>query len=227
MLDFPATGRALWALFDAGGPRPEYVLPVLYSESGFDPSTPNLQGYGYYGVGQTSAARLADAGVDPNDFLTWQASAQIERFVSPMMLGIVHTYGPIESGTRAYQANFLPATLATARSLDSVLARAGESNGWYSANAGLDWGRKGYLTVRDLAHSIEKSATSQAVQSAIAQTYALRSGESPRDPVLGDDFASTSRAGASTFGQALVGGLLGIVFGVGAWAGARAIQGRW
>jgi hypothetical protein len=226
VLDFPATGRALWALYDAGGPRPEYVLPVLYSESGFDPSIQNLQGADYYGVGQTSGDKLAAAGVTPSDFLTWPASAQIERFVSPMLLGIVHGVAALGSGTRVYQANFLPATLSSARSLDSVLARAGETNNWYRDNAGLDWGRKGYLTVRDLAHSIEKSARSPAVQSAIAETYALRPAESPHDPVMGDDFASDTGE-SSTFGQALVGGVLGIVFGVGTWAAARAIQGRW
>lgn len=187
MLDFPATAEALWALFDAGGPRPEYILPVLWSESGFDPSRPNDQGYPYYGVGQTSGTRLADAGVDPQDFLTWPASQQIARFVAPMFRDIARQYGRIASGARAYQANFLPKTLATSHGLDSVISRFGDH--YYGPNHGLDWQNKGTITVRDLAHFIEKAARDPHVQSAIANTYDVRPGERPpHEPVLGEDF---------------------------------------
>ena len=95
-------------------------------------------------------------------------------------------YGPIGSGTRAYQANFLPATLATARSLSSVLATQGDAV--YAANSGLDRNHSGAITVGDLAAVVAAMATKPAVQAAIAQTYALRPGESPKDPVYGDDF---------------------------------------
>ena len=44
-LDFPAAADALWALYDATGIRPEWILPVLYSESGFNPAIVNSLGY--------------------------------------------------------------------------------------------------------------------------------------------------------------------------------------
>ena len=184
MLDFPASGSSLWALYDAGGPRPEYVLPVLYSESGFNPSVVNSLGYS--GVNQASAAMLDSFGIDQASYVTWPASQQISSVVAPMYRGIVARYGAINSGTRAYQGNFLPATLATAKSLSSVLATQGDAV--YNANSGFDWQQTGDITVGDLAHAIAKSAASSAVQSAIAQTYDLRPGESPRDPVYGTDF---------------------------------------
>jgi hypothetical protein len=193
MLDFPATGEALWALFDAGGPRPEYVLPVLWSESGFDASRPNSAGYSYYGVGQTSGQALSDAGVDPQEFLTWPASQQIEKFVAPMLRAIARQYGRLASGARVYQANFLPATLATSHGLDSVISRFGDR--YYGPNHGLDWTNKGTITVRDLAHFIERAAADPHVQAAVGHTYDLRPGDRPHEPVLGEDFGSSSNLG--------------------------------
>lgn len=194
MLDFPASGTALWALFDQGGPRPEYVLPVLYSESGFDPSVQNHAGYPYYGVNQASESLIsAYAGTDVATYTTWPASEQIATVVTGMFKAIVAGYGPIRSGTRAYQANFLPATLATAHGLKSVLAAAGSSI--YTANAGFDTGKKGTITVQDLANFVAHAAGTAAVQQAIAQTYALRPGERPHDPVYGEDFGGISLGG--------------------------------
>jgi hypothetical protein len=188
VLDFPATAQVLWALWNAGGPRPEYLLPVLYSESGFDPSTPNRAGAPYYGIGQTAGTTLADAGVSVSDFLTWPASEQISHFVGPYFLSASRSYGPIRSGARAYQANFLPATLASARALDSVVSQSGDP--YYASNQGLDWQHKGAITVRDLAHFIEHAARTPSVQAAIAQTYELRPEDKPHEPVLGEDFSA-------------------------------------
>ena len=179
-LDFPATGSALWAFYDAGGPRPEYLLPVFYSESGFLPSAVNS-------IGCTGLNQLCPFAQNiPDGYASWLASQQIAGPIAGMFKAIVAKYGPIGSGTRAYQANFLPGTLATARNLSSVLATRGSSV--YSANAGLDYQQTGAIRVSDLAHSIAKAAASSAVKSAIAQTYALRPGESPQDPVYGTDF---------------------------------------
>ncbi len=204
MLDFPASGTALWALFDAGGPRPEYVLPVLYFESGFDPSVQNHAGYPYYGVNQASQSLISTyAGTDPATYQTWAASQQISTVVTGMFKAIVQGYGPIRSGTRAYQANFLPATLATAHSLGSVLASSPSSV--YTANAGFDTGKKGTITVQDLANAVARAAANAVVQQAIASTYALRPGAgNPHDPVYGEDFAR----GFPIVGLAVAGGLL-------------------
>jgi len=198
MLDFPASGNALWALFDAGGPRPEYVLPVLYAESGFDPSLPNQAGAAYYGINQANPGLISTyANTDPATYLTWPASAQIETVVSGMFRAIVGVYGAIRSGTRSYQANFLPATMPRARSLGSVIASAGDGTNVYAANRGIDTAGKGTITVGDLAAFVGKAARSSAVIDAIAQTYALRPGETPREPVYGEDFGSFRAPGAT------------------------------
>lgn len=183
-LDFPAMGSALWALYDKGGPRPEYVLPVLYSESGFNPGATNS--IGCEGINQACPFAFSL----PDGYTSWTASQQMTGMVTPMFMAIVKKFGPLSSGTRCYQANFLPATLATAKSLTSVLATQGGAV--YSANSGLDWSHKGTITVGDLSHFIAKAASAAAVQSAISQTYAARPSESPNDPVYGTDFGSAA-----------------------------------
>lgn len=180
MLDFPATGSALWALYDAGGPRPEYLLPVFWSESGFQPGAVNS-------IGCTGLNQLCPFAQNiPDGYASWLASQQIAGPIAGMFKAIVAKYGPIGSGTRAYQANFLPGTLSTDRALTSVLALRGSSV--YSANAGLDYQGTGAIRVSDLAHAIAKAAATSSVRSAIAQTYALRPYDSPEDPVYGTDF---------------------------------------
>lgn len=195
-LDFPAAGAALWSLFDAGGPRPEYVLPMLYAESGFDPSVQNRGGSANYGVNQASTELIASyANVDPSTYVTWSASQQIDTVVRGMLLDLVHRFGPLKSGARVEQANFLPATLPSVTTLDGVLARFGDSA--YSGNADLDTQHKGTITLGDLANFVGRNVRGATVQSALQQTYELRPGVAMRDPVMGEDFLS---GGGSTLG---------------------------
>jgi hypothetical protein len=194
-LDFPAVASALWALYDKGGPRPEYVLPVLYSESGFSTSITNS--INCVGINQLCPPNV------PDGYASWSASQQIAGVVTPYMLAYVHQFGPLNSGTRVYQANFLPGTLPYAKSLSSTLATQGSSAdvcpgchlsqaAVYHDNPGLDWQHKGSIVLGDLSHFIAKAASAAAVQSAISQTYALRPSESPNDPVYGTDFGSAA-----------------------------------
>lgn len=187
-LDFPAMGAALWALSDATGVRPEYILPVLQLESGFDPSIVNS-------IGCTGINQLCKN--IPDGFASWTASQQMSGEVTPMYRALVAKYGAIRSATRAYQANLLPASLPTAKQLSDVVAARGSSATYvggltqgavYTSNAGLDANGDGVITVGDLAAKMAQMVARPAVQSAIAQTYALRPGTSPRDPVYGDDY---------------------------------------
>ena len=185
-------GAALWALSDATGLRPEYVLPVLYSESGFNPAIVNS--IGCVGINQACPNAIAV----PAGYASFTASQQMTSVVSPMFQSIVAKYGPIRSGIRAYLSNFLPAALPTCFALSSVLAsKTGSPTCWsvsaayseaiYNANS-FDYQKTGVIRVSDLAHFVAKAASSPAVKSAIAQTYALRPGEVMRDPVYGDDY---------------------------------------
>ena len=214
-LDFPATGQALWTLFDKGGPRPEYVLPVLYSESGFSTSVTNS--IGCIGLNQLCPF----AWPIPAGYASWSASQQIAGPITSMFLANNAKFGALNSGTRCYQSNFLPATLPC-KSLDAVLATqagggecwtvsAGTSRSIYAANPGLDYQKTGAIRVSDLAHFIAKAAAAPLVQQAIAQTYAVRPNEKPLDPVYGTDFNTVTPSG--WLGSALL-ALLG--FGIGA-----------
>ena len=55
-VDMPAFGQALWSGFVAGKlPRPEYLIPVLYSESGLNPAITNS--IGCVGIDQLAHSR--------------------------------------------------------------------------------------------------------------------------------------------------------------------------
>jgi hypothetical protein len=197
---FPA---ALWQFFKSTGIRPEWIVPVLFSESGLRPSIQNLQGYPYYGINQISGAYLAAHGIDPKTYLTWTASDQLTKIVTPYMQAQQGTFGPLLSGTRVYQANFLPATLATATTLAAVLASkpaagcpSGTSSDYYCANQGLDRDKSGAINVSDLASFVAQEAALAAVQKVIADAYAVVPAGvgAETDPVYGNDWP----AGASS-----------------------------
>lgn len=197
MLDQPSSSNALWRIYTNTGIRPEYLLPVLFSESGFNPAIQNSAGYDYWGLNQISGSTLQRYGFTSADYKTWPASRQLNDVVLQYMAAQVRAYGPLKSGTRVYQANFLPATLKTATNLNSVIATrpaagcpAG-AGGVYCANKGLDRENKGTITVRDLSGFIGRAAASQQVKDAIAAAYAQRPENGPpKDPVLGEDFGS-------------------------------------
>lgn len=232
MLD-DAAYASLWRILDeTGSIRPEYLLPTLQIESGMNPSVPNSQGYDYYGINQISGGYLRARGIAPADYLTWPASRQLDTVVRPFLLGLVKQYGPLRSGTRVYQANLYPASVKTATSLDSVILRAPprpcmpphrDAQGKlvldpnaYCSNKGLDVGAKGTITVQDIATFVGHAAGYPAVKTALARTYALRPGETMRDPVLGEDFTAAGTlvpAASSRLGLMLAGA--GVILGVG------------
>ena len=180
VLDFPAFADALWSLSDSTGLRPEYVLPVFYRESGFSTSVTNSIGC----VGLNQSCPFG-CGV-PDGYASWSASQQVNGLIAGCFKAIIAKFGPIGSATRAYQANFLPATLGTARSLNSVLATQGGAV--YAENSGLDKNKDGVITVQDLADQMSLMLAKPAVQNAIAQTYARRGGSPVSNPVYGSDF---------------------------------------
>jgi hypothetical protein len=196
---------ALWKITDAtnGDLRPEYLIPVMFSESGLNPALQNFGGADFWGINQINGKTLRDAHVDPHDYLTWPASRQLNRFAGPYFIAQDKQYGPIRSATRLYQANMCPATLPDAHSFEDVIARKGgtkyrgEEAACYAGNAGLfDTQHKGYITVGDLANAIENTLKHASVDAAIAAAYVFRGeprpgvgqGLTPKNPVFGSDF---------------------------------------
>ena len=176
----------LWKLYDQSGIRPEWVLPMLYLESGFNPSLQNTAGAPYYGLAQDFGPYLARHGIAPADYLAMPASGQLAAIVVPRLDGMVKTYGPLRSATRVYQANFLPATLKTSPSLVSVIAWRGSQE--YNANALLDVSHDGAITVSDIAWWMATEAAEPEVRAALARAYVLRPTEKPANTVYGSDF---------------------------------------
>src|SRR4051812_622213 len=178
--------RALWAIYDASGVRPEYLIPVLWFESGFDPAAKNAAGHPYYGINQIFGGRIP-GGMSPEQWMQQSAATQIAAAVAPYFARAVKSYGPIRSATRAYQANFEPASLPTARSLHDIIEHRGTRA--YAANAAaLDPTRTGAITVGSLAYVMRGTVQAPPVQRAIVRAYVLRPDETPHDPVYGEDF---------------------------------------
>lgn len=209
-LDQPAAGNAFWAIYDSTGIRPEWLIPGLAIESGLNPSLPNAAGYPYYGINQISGNYLAARSIDPQDYLTWTASQQLNTIVKPYMEGQVESFGPLDSGIRVYQANFYPASLRYAPGLDDVIVAAPHAA--YEANRYLDTSGKGSITPRDLGVRLSQQVAKSFVQRAIADTYALRPGETPTDPVFG----ASLLGGASLKTVGIAAAILGVA-GAAAW----------
>lgn len=183
-LDWPAFGTALWAISDQLGIRPEWQLPVLSMESGFDPSIVNADGC--VGLNQFCPGTYEHyVSVPVSAYRTWPASAQLGGPISAYWRDALQ-YGQIRSATRLMLAQLGQSLLPRATTLDTVVFASPSSA--YAGNSGLDTDRKGTITVQDLAHAMRAQASSPAVQDAIARAYAMRPGEQPRDPVYGDDY---------------------------------------
>src|SRR5579859_4531633 len=114
---------ALWSLATSVGTRPETLLAVWFAESGLDPGAQNA--IGCVGLNQTCPREIGGPGF-PNDdaaaYASAPASGQV-AWIAPQVASAVHLNGgPFRSGARYYQANFLPATLATAKRPGDVIA---------------------------------------------------------------------------------------------------------
>ena len=183
----------LWKLYDVSGVRPEWVIPMLYTESGFDPSLPNAQGAAHYGIAQDYGPYLQRHGIDPTAYLAMSAAEQLHAIVSPRLAELAKAWGPLRSATRVYQANYMPATVKRTPGLASVIAWRGSPE--YAANAWLDATRDGAITVSDLAYWMKKKAAQTEARRAILRAYELRPSEVPADVVYGSDFANPVTAG--------------------------------
>lgn len=211
----------LWKIFDETGIRPEYLLPTLWSESGLRPGIQNLGGADYYGINQASGSYLRSRGIDPQQYLSWPASQQLDVVVRAMAHGWPL---PLLSGTRVRQANFIPATVngaagwRAARAPGDVIVAS--PHPYYAANCGMDLtpgsvrcagqNRSGAIRVSDLMKATAQAAS--AVRNNISLAYVSRAGESPCDPVVGDDpylgggsgILPTSKLGVAAAAAAIV-----------------------
>jgi hypothetical protein len=142
---------ALWSLAAASGTRPEIFLTVWFAESGLDPSIVNKDGC--IGLNQTCPKEIGGPGfpTTPEAYAALPASEQV-AWIAPQVLSQVKLNGgPFLSAARYYQANFMPATLTTAKRAGDVIAsKFGPYAMEYANNAGLDMNKDGKITLSDL-----------------------------------------------------------------------------
>ena len=201
------------------GTRPEIFLAAWLYESDLEPSARNA--IGCVGLNQT-CPKPGGPGF-PNDdaegFRAMPASYQLSWIAPQVLSAIALNGGPFRSAARYYQANFLPATLATAKAPGDVIAgRGGPYAQAYAANAQLDVNGDGAITLDDLAHALEAKilASGTKLSDAIAQVYAAAPEGAPwaaPDLVL---FEPASSTGAIARGGGKV--LVAASFGLGALA---------
>lgn len=186
-LDWSAFGSALWRVSDQTGIRPEWQLPVIALETAgtFDPAIMNPGGC--VGLNQFCPSAYSNyVSVPVSQYRTWAASKQLTGPILNYWKDAVEAYGPIRSAAKLMVSQLGHALLPKAQTLDSVIFASPETE--YTANINLDAGRKGYITVRDLANALAHHAKTPEVRDAIARAYAMRPRERPYDPVYGLDF---------------------------------------
>ena len=169
---------ALWGLSLETGTRPETFLAVWFAESGLDPAARNAGGC--IGLNQSCPTSSGGPGF-PNDdagaYANLPASAQLAWIRLHVLSALRLNGGPFQSAARYYQANFLPATLASAKAPDDVIAaQGGPLASAYAANAGLDASHDGAITLHDLGLYLQRrvGAGGGVLEGAIARAYAAR-----------------------------------------------------
>jgi len=173
----------LWKLAIATGTRPEVFLTVWFAESGLDPAAENA--VGCIGLNQT-CPRPRGPGF-PSSAQAYKASpasVQVAWIARQVISAIKLNGGPFRSAARYWQANLLPATLATAKQPDDVIAaRSGPLPDAYAGNAALDADRDGRITLADLGDTLERLLLARGAMlgDAIQRAYANRPSVAPWD----------------------------------------------
>jgi hypothetical protein len=187
VLDWPAFGDALWTVSDTLGIRPEWQLPVLALETGgtFDPAITNAGGC--VGLNQFCPGTYPNyVHVPVSEYKQWLASQQLSGPILRYWQD-AQRFGPIRSATRLMLAQLGPGLLEQTAQSSGVVFRAPSRE--YRANASVfDTDRKGFISVEDIANAMARASKLGAVQDALHRAYAMRPGERPTDPVLGEDF---------------------------------------
>jgi hypothetical protein len=156
---------SLWKLAAAAQTRPEVFLTVWFAESGLDPSARNPK-TGCIGLNQTCPTEIGGPGF-PSTAEAFQAADASEQldWIAPEVLGHVRLNGGgFRSAARYQQANWLPATLGTAKASGDVIAAArGPYAKAYRDNAGFDVHKQGFITLADLGDYLQHVITTRGI----------------------------------------------------------------
>lgn len=159
----PAFDKLFPAACKAIGCDETDLLSVMISESGINPAAHNASGDAS-GLIQFMPDTLRGLGWTKGDqaFRMLAASAQLP-YVVAYYRPWAASAGAWDSAGRLYQATFLPATLATSRAPEDVLAAKGGKLGWaYSANAVFDANGDSKITIQELTDATHRAAQANA-----------------------------------------------------------------
>ncbi len=169
-IDGPRFYPALVRWGSANKTPPDWMLQVFYLESRLNPHIGNA--LGYVGLNQLASTYLrAQFGVDPTDYLTWQASEQLERVIGPWYARARAQFlggrAPRSPGT-LYALNIAPARVLSQGDSPSSVMYASPSRE-YQANAGLDDNHDGQITIGDFDAFMAKLTTQAPYKAARAE----------------------------------------------------------
>jgi hypothetical protein len=172
---------ALWTLAINTKTRPEIFLAVWQNESGLQPGITNS--IGCVGLNQTCPSPNGPgfpSGMTGAQYAALPASSQLSWITGQVNSAIKLNGGPFRSASRYYQANFLPGTLPTAKSGNSVIAaKAGPYASAYNANPGLDPTHDGKITLNDLGAALEPGTKTSNFQSTLSTLYSNKPANAP------------------------------------------------
>lgn len=186
-LDWPDFGYALWKVDNELGLKPEWVLPVLYLESRFDPAAMNPSGcvgLNQFCVGPGTYARYVNVPIE--QYRQWPASSQLAGPIFNYWRDALRS-GRIDSAARLMVAQLGHSLLTTTG--DGIVLAAPSAE--YYANAGVfdpptpDYPKgKGYFTLGDIAGVLAYDLRQPVVQDALSRAYNARQ-RPPAPPRIG------------------------------------------
>jgi hypothetical protein len=177
--EFFASVRAISDRLDPTNPfLADWLITMMQSESGIDPSVGNKAGASYFGLVQLGKPGFAP--MTAEDFVKLSAVDQlpyVERFYKGAPIKSMRSAGNL------YQYNFLPSSLSRGVSADTVIA-AKDGTGYvfadtqggtpyshepnfYTQNSALDTDRNGAITVADLDAKLASVAKNARVREAV------------------------------------------------------------
>ncbi len=124
---------------------PEWLMAIMFAESGFNPHATNLKGSGAIGLIQFMPATAAELNITIDELKRMSATEQLP-YVEAYLEMVKNRYGPYQNLTDLYLAVLFPRarTQQPCYQLYAQPARA------YQQNAGLDENHDGKVTVHDI-----------------------------------------------------------------------------
>jgi len=149
--DAPAFEQKVRVIGQALAIAPEWLMAVMYAESGFDPAVMNRQGSGAVGLIQFMPATAGELKVSPSRLRQMSPLAQLD-YVHAYFEQVRRRYGPYQDLTDLYLAVLYP----KARGQDFCYTLYARPSQAYRQNAGLDENRDGRVTITDIDRRLRR-----------------------------------------------------------------------